>query len=82
MRSNRKPHEMSDQEHEKLFDLSKTRKAKVAISGYESDMYLDQLSDWYKFDKEVKVYSSPTRKVAKEVLWTNYNPYSGQMELF
>jgi DNA adenine methylase len=40
--------EMSDSDHEELLKTILQSKAKLMISGYESDMYNDYLSDWKK----------------------------------
>lgn len=62
-------HEMTDADHEDLLKLLLQSKAKVMISGYESDMYNDYLADWKK-----KQFSSCAEhgKPRTETVWMNY----------
>ena len=63
-------HEMSDSDHEELLKELLQSKAKIMISGYESDMYNDYLRDWNK-----KSFDSCAEhgKPRKEVVWMNYS---------
>lgn len=63
-------HEMTDAEHEELLKELLQSKAKIMISGYESDMYNDYLKDWNK-----RTFSSCAEhgKPRKEVVWVNYS---------
>lgn len=63
-------HEMSDTEHEDMLKLVLQSKAKIMISGYESEMYNEYLKDWNK-----TCFSSCAEhgKPRKEVVWMNYN---------
>lgn len=62
-------HEMSDTEHEELLKILLQSKAKIMISGYESEMYDDYLKDWTK----VKFRSCAEHgKPRTEVCWMNY----------
>lgn len=56
-------------EHEKLLSTIKELPCKVAISGYMSELYMDELSGWRLIEWE-----SMTRggKLASECLWMNY----------
>ena len=47
-------------------------RAKVLLSGYESDIYNDALRDWHK----EKIYSAArnSSKKKQEVLWMNFEP--------
>lgn len=62
-------HEMSDADHEELLKLLLQSKAKVMISGYESDMYSDYLKEWNKIS-----FSSCAEhgKPRTETVWMNY----------
>lgn len=69
-------YEMSDTEHEKMLLLALASKAKIMISGYESEMYNDYLKGWHKtYFKSCAEQGSPRT----EVLWMNYQ--IGQMNL-
>ena len=62
-------HEMSDADHEDLLKLLLQSKAKIMISGYESDLYNEYLSKWEK-----KEFSSCAEhgKPRLETVWMNY----------
>lgn len=62
-------HEMIEQEHEELLSLILTSKAKIMISGYESDMYDRYLTDWHRVELTSCAEHHGTRK---EILWMNY----------
>lgn len=65
-------HEMFDEKsHEELLETAKAHKGYVLISGYETELYNDMLSGWYK--AETTCYSQVCSK-KKEVLWMNYTP--------
>lgn len=67
---NQYKHEMTDEDHEEMLKELLHSKAKIMISGYESDMYNDYLKDWNK-----KTFSSCAEhgKPRKEVVWMNYS---------
>lgn len=62
-------HEMTDAEHEELLQMILQSRAKIMISGYETDMYNDYLSGWEK-----KQFSSCAEhgKPRVETVWMNY----------
>lgn len=62
-------HEMSDADHEELLKLLLQSKAKIMISGYESDLYNEYLSKWEKTQ-----FSSCAEfgKPRLETVWLNY----------
>lgn len=62
-------HEMSDSEHEQLLKTIVSSRAKVMISGYDSDMYNDYLHTWYKRSFN-SCCSGGSRR--REVIWMNY----------
>ena len=68
-------HEMTDKDHEELLKLLLQSRAKIMISGYESEMYNEYLKGWpkRKFGSCSEYGSNRT-----EVVWMNYKP-SGQM---
>ena len=62
-------HEMTDSDHEEMLKKLLSSRAKIMISGYESEMYNDYLKDWNKY-----VFDSCAEhgKPRKEVVWINY----------
>lgn len=63
-------HEMTDKDHEEMLKELLQSKAKIMISGYESEMYDDYLNDW---NKETFDSCSEYGKPRKEVVWMNYS---------
>lgn len=62
-------HEMTDVDHEELLKVILQSKAKIMISGYESDMYNDYLSGWQKKQFNSCAEYGGTRV---ETIWMNY----------
>ena len=62
-------YEMTDSDHEEMLKELLRSRAKIMISGYESDMYNDYLKDW---DKYVFNSCAEHGKPRKEVVWINY----------
>ena len=62
-------HEMTDAEHEELLQMIIQSRAKIMISGYETDMYNDYLSGWEK-----RQFSSWAEhgNPRIETVWMNY----------
>lgn len=72
--------EMSDTDHEELLSFAVQSKAKIMISGYESDLYNDYLKDWNK-----EHFNSCAEMGGKrvETVWFNYEkPGYKQLSLF
>lgn len=71
-------HEMTDTDHEEMLKMLLQSKAKIMISGYESEMYDEYLSGWKK-----KTFASCAEGglPRKEVVWMNYIAES-QMTIF
>lgn len=62
-------HEMNDSDHEELLKAAVASKAKIMISGYESDMYNDYLKNWKKCTfQSCAEYGGPRT----EIIWMNY----------
>lgn len=62
-------HEMTDDDHAELLETLLQSKAKIMISGYESDMYNDYLNKWNKiYFKSCAEHGKPRT----EVVWMNY----------
>lgn len=68
-------HEMDDADHEELLETILKSRAKIMISGYESDMYNDYLGGWQK--ESFKSHDSTGRQ-REEVVWMNYETYRQQ----
>ncbi|MGD8777706.1 MAG: DNA adenine methylase [Ignavibacteria bacterium] len=66
-------YEMDDADHEELLEILLNCKSKIAISGYDNDLYNDKLKDYYKSVGPPKRTSTMHSK-KQEVLWTNYDP--------
>lgn len=69
-------YEMTDADHEELLNVIVNSKAKIMISGYESDLYNEYLKKWHK-----ATFNSCAEYGKKriEVVWMNYQ--KGQMTL-
>lgn len=61
-------HEMTDQEHMDLLEALSEHPGPVLLSGYENDLYNDQLRGWRKEYKVAKAEGGAKRK---EILWIN-----------
>ena len=78
-------HELTNDQHREFLDAVTGCRARVAISGYHSDLYADVLADWYVSEKDVanrtaKIWKADGTQTADrrtEVLWTNYDPELG-----
>lgn len=68
-------YEMTDGDHEELMQKVLKSKAKIMISGYESDMYNEYLAGWHKEYFQSCAEHSGSRQ---EVVWMNYE-YNFQM---
>ena len=53
-------------------------KAKIIISGYESELYNTALVGWHK---DTTMSQTTSAEMARETIWMNYEP-DGQMKLF
>lgn len=70
-------HEMTDEDHEELLKIILQSKAKIMISGYESEMYNEYLQRWHK---ERFASCAEGGRARQEVVWMNYE-YGSQMVL-
>lgn len=64
--------EMTKQQHEELLEVLLGSKAKIILSGYESELYNRSLKGWHKENIYSAARNSVTKK--KEVLWMNFEP--------
>lgn len=70
-------HEMTDADHEELLKSILRIRAKIMISGYESEMYNDYLQGWHK---ECFLSCAEQGRPRQEVVWMNYE-YNAQITL-
>ena len=70
-------YEMADEDHEELLKAILQSRAKIMISGYESDMYNDYLHGWRK---ESFTSHADGGRPRQEVVWMNYM-HNAQMSL-
>lgn len=66
-------HEMTEADHEELLKTITMSRAKIMISGYESDMYNEYLKGWQKEHFQSCAEHGLSRK---ETVWMNYEYYS------
>lgn len=70
--------EMEDWEHEELLNILNHSKAKIILSGYNSDLYNKRLSNWGRAEFAATAEKGLPRI---EILWMNFQPKQ-QLELF
>lgn len=64
-------HEMDEAGQRELLSLIVKSKAKIIISGYDSEMYNSALADWHRDETQSQTTSA---ELATEVIWMNYAP--------
>ncbi len=67
-----------DKQHHDLIDVLQAHKGPVLLSGYDSELYNDRLSNWYR--EETTCYSQVSSK-KREILWMNFEP-AGQTNIY
>lgn len=72
-------HEMDIFDHRKMLDLITKSKAKIVLSGYDSDLYNAALAGWHKDSTMSQTTSS---ELARETIWMNYEPPEEQYDLW
>ncbi len=72
-------HEMSDGDHEELLKAVLGSRAKIMISGYESEMYSTRLNGWRK---ESFMSCAEHGKPRAETVWMNYGMEDRQITLW
>lgn len=72
-------HEMDEAEQVLLLDLITKSRAKIVISGYESDLYNRRLAGWHKDSAQSQTTSG---EMATETIWMNYSPPLEQISIF
>lgn len=63
--------EMTNDDHVELLDTLKRHKGPVVISGYQSELYDQELAGWRK---DTTVSADQLSQVKSEVLWMNFDP--------
>ncbi|MGC4732756.1 DNA adenine methylase [Providencia hangzhouensis] len=64
--------ELTAEQHHELLQALKSVAGMVAISGYESELYNDELSRWRKVTKESRISACRGTGTRTECLWMNY----------
>ena len=64
-------HELDDAGHVRLLDALLNHKGPVIVSGYDNDMYENQLRGWHR---EEKTAYSQIASRKQEVIWMNFEP--------
>lgn len=72
-------HEMDLAGQQQLLSLITQSRAKIIISGYESELYDTALADWHK---DSTMSQTTSTEMATETIWMNYEPPMRQMNLF
>jgi DNA adenine methylase len=63
-------YEMTDFDHKELLQLILKSKSKIILSGYDNELYNNQLKDWVKLTKQARCETGDKRT---EVLWLNFD---------
>ena len=71
--------EMGDVEQEQLLKLISCSKAKIVISGYESELYNAALVGWHK---DSTMSQTTSAEMGMETIWMNYAPPLEQSSIF
>lgn len=71
-------HEMSDEQQRQLLKQVTKSKAKIVLSGYQSDLYDNALQGWHK---DTAMIQTTSAAMAEETIWMNYVSYQ-QTSLF
>lgn len=62
-------HEMTEEDHIRLLKTIQDSKAKIMISGYQTELYDEMLKDWNRYEYSATAEMGLQRT---EVIWTNY----------
>lgn len=71
-------HEMDNEGQNELLEIITKSKAKIILSGYESDLYDSKLSGWYKDSIQTRTTATD---LATEIIWMNYKQTSKQQTI-
>lgn len=72
-------HEMTDADHMELLEALKNHPGPVLLSGYESELYSEMLSDW---NRETISSADQKGRPRTEILWMNFEPPAKQYSIF
>ncbi|QIW51209.1 DNA adenine methylase [Lactococcus raffinolactis] len=73
---------MADDQHLKLLSTLKNHRGPVILSGYNSDLYAEELKGWSKIEFDSATGNvGQKKKIAIECLWCNFDPVE-QMNIF
>jgi len=61
-------YDFNDEDHRKLLTLLKSLPCKILLSGYDNDLYHQELSEWSKYEFTAKAHNG----IRKESIWYNY----------
>ena len=75
-------HEMSDADHRELAETLRSCEGKVAVSGYQNELYTEVFEDhgWERIDAEEKTMHT-TKDSRQESLWVNYEPPNRDVDI-
>jgi DNA adenine methylase len=71
-------HEMDDSMHSEMLQLIKKSRAKIVLSGYDSELYNTILLGWHKSKTMSQTTSA---QMAEETIWMNYDPPFRQIDI-
>lgn len=71
--------EMTEADHAELLEALRAHKGPVLLSGYDSDLYNENLWDWHR--EEISVMAQTATK-RREVLWMNFEPQQKQIKIW
>lgn len=63
--------EMSDEKHKEMLQVVKNSKSKIVLSGYDNELYNNELSGWFTAEKETTAQMGLHRV---EKIWMNFPP--------
>ena len=72
-------HEMTEEGQHQLLQTINRSKAKIVISGYESELYNSALAGW---NKDFTRSQTTSGEMAQETIWMNYAPPMKQLSMF
>lgn len=72
-------YEMDDAGQKQLLSLITCSKAKIVLSGYESEMYNTALHGWHK---DSTMSQTTSAEMATETIWMNFDPPARQYSIF
>lgn len=71
----------TEEEHRKLAKVLNECICKVALSGYDSDLYRELYGEWYRYEISTQTGTAKRgERLRTEILWTNYQPDLGLLD--